>query len=137
MSDSARAIRKFNEGYKGSPHDVMGPGLRKAVDAFDEAYGEGRRTEEMDFQRPNDRGLAPEGRQDPERTATFRASEGEEGGRGIRLRCAKCAAVNEVSHEQLGEAGYTYGGTEDLGMDDGDDDGDVDPADTDDTGSGN
>ena len=107
MSDSARAIRTFTENYKG-----------------------GRRTEEMDFQRANDRGLAPEGRQDPDRVATF--------------RCSKCA--HEIGRGELEEAGwFQKDGThkqwkdayEEHGLDGEKDDGDVDPGDTDDTGSGN
>ena len=113
---------------------------KKAIRSFEKHYDEGAGS--FDFQRPNDRGLPPTGRQDPDTAVSFRAAEGEgAGGRGIRLRCAKCAAMNEVSHEALGEAGYTYGGTEehdDLGADDGDNDEDVDPADTDEgNGGGN
>ncbi len=79
MSDSARAVR-----------------------AFERAYNEGAGS--VDFQRVNDRGLKPTDRDDPSKAVSFR----ERKGKGVRIRCAKCASLNAVAHEDLEEAGYRW-----------------------------
>lgn len=77
---------------------------KRAVAKFDEEYGT---KQEMDWDRgPSDRGLAGtgSGRGEPNTGQGFR----EKGKRGPTFKCALCNETNEISHEDLEEAGWKY-----------------------------
>jgi len=74
-----KAIATFRENYD---KPVMGV----------EIWGSVQEAREIDFQRFDDRGLAPEGRQDPDKVVSF--------------RCSKCAA--DHTEEAMARRGFVH-----------------------------